>query len=152
MSFVVQKEKAQVLEAAWYVGKVVKVEDFKGKFGPSVRFTFELEGTEVEGFTVSGICSLPMKVGNKLDNWVRALGIEVLEENSFDLEQLYGMKAKIKVDKLETKDNKIYNNVIELSHYTVPAQVVKPVVATAAVAAPKVVASAAPAEAGEIKF
>jgi len=120
----VRKEKSVLIEPGLYDGKLVRVEEVKMKFGPSVKFTFEI--TNASGpVSVSGIASLPLRPGCKLDRWLRAFGVEILEDTDFDLEQLVGRYVKLLIGETEASDGKVYSNVIDIKPGIQPNQVIQ---------------------------
>lgn len=97
------------VEPGEYKAKLSELEEeLEGKFGPQVRFTFEiLDDEDYKGQTVRGWCSLKLDdegdftfwEGTKLWDWVAALrsGNTVATNEDFELDDLVGSTCRIMI-------------------------------------------------------
>ena len=95
-----------------FTARLVKVEEKEGKFGPLVRFTFEvLDDPENEGMQVTGQVSKKLTPDNKTSTWVLVLDPDFDLEigKVFDFEILVGRVCRILVE-----ESGEYHNVVKL--------------------------------------
>lgn len=88
----------------WYVAKFLEAESRQGKYGPYIRFVFELlngefeDGTSARGHRISSIHDAIIAPSKKLYKWVSVmLGREPKLDESFDLTAYYGEKFRVLV-------------------------------------------------------
>jgi len=86
-----------------YVAEVVKIESFQSEshpdWAPSIKFIFRVIEEPFFGGFASGLTVAEWNKGNKLDNWLIALGVETADIGAeLSSEQLRGQIAKIKVE------------------------------------------------------
>ena len=85
------------LESAEYEAVVVKATpmEAKGTMPASIRVMFKIEFPTCVAF-VSGFINQTFKSGDKTSNWLKNLGLAIID-NSFSFEQLKGKKCRIYV-------------------------------------------------------
>lgn len=92
----------RITESGNYVAQLVKIEEFKSKrhpeWSPSLRLIFRiLEEPFVGGFA-SGIVTTDWNPGNKLDEWLKALGVEdVATDEELDVMRLRGQLVSVSI-------------------------------------------------------
>lgn len=78
-----KKQYPRIDKPGRYVAEVVKVEQFQNKehpdWKPALRFVFRVLEEPFVGSFVSGLINPNWKIGNALDNWCSALGINGAE-------------------------------------------------------------------------
>jgi hypothetical protein len=119
-------------------------ENIEGKWGPCVRFVFKIVGGDYDNATASVLAKDDWSPGSKLDDIIRALGVEPLEfGENFDSENLKGKRALIYIESDE-KDGKIHNNVTKYRAVKIGTPVAKPAAPSASAAPAAPVAPATP--------
>lgn len=96
-----------------YVVELAAVESRDGKFGPALDFRFRIVDGEFANTEVTGLVSASLQPGNKLDKYLRALGINTLEVGQeLDVESLVGSRAHAYVTPTPgKKEGQVFNNV-----------------------------------------
>jgi len=116
-----QASEYVVVENGYYEARFIKAEQKQGKFGPIFSLSFEiLNNEDYSGVNVTGVVTAVYSPGNKLCQWITALGAPVLEpDEEFDIETLYNKKVKVAIENTEVtgKDNTVrtYSNVVSVS-------------------------------------
>lgn len=86
-----------------YIAEVFKVEEFSSEkhpeWGPSIKFSFKILEEPFVGSIVTGLVNSQWRPDNKLDKWLRGLGINASEIGAeIEPSQLKGIKARILVE------------------------------------------------------
>jgi hypothetical protein len=144
--FKMEEQEQNLVEDGEYVGELADVVEVNGKHGPCVRFVFNIVGGEVEGLQTSILVGQKLSPGNKLDNVLRALGVEPLEiGEQANTDSLIGRRARIYVEQsVNNATGKTYSNITKIKSLKT---VVKTVHATPASQVP---AAAVPAPTSQV--
>ena len=144
------KEEYVAPEEGVYNAEVSKVEMFVSEkhpeYGTSIKFVFRLLDEPYTSTNVNGLVNASWKPGNKLDKWLRALGLENADVGSEVNPSVFvGRKAQVTLEKNPKNDfiNVKMVHPMRATPATAPAAILVPVVVQAAAPAP-VAAPAAP--------
>lgn len=99
MVLIVKKEDYNKPEDGEYIAELVKIDEFKSpknpSFGTSFKFQFKILEAPYTNTVVSGLAPSTLKPGNKLDNWLSALGLTSNIGETIDVESLVGRQVRI---------------------------------------------------------
>lgn len=113
MAIIVEIPRQKVIEEGDYMAVLKDVQELQGKYGPILRFWFEITEPGYET-TVSGICSKNARTPkSKLFRWLVALGADLRSE-TIDISSLIGASAIITVSSVTTPDGEEYLNVVDV--------------------------------------
>jgi len=113
MAIIVEIPRQKVIEEGDYMAILKDVQELQGKYGPILRFWFEITEPGYET-TVSGICSKNARTPkSKLFRWLVALGADLRSE-TIDISSLIGASAIITVSSVTTPDGEEYLNVVDV--------------------------------------
>jgi hypothetical protein len=95
----------------WYVAEFLNAEMNAGKFGPYIKFTFQLcngnfeDGTSAKGHKVTAIQDAVLSPSKKLWKWASVmLGRDLKVDENFDMTTFFGEKYRILIkDKQQKK-------------------------------------------------
>ena len=117
VTFLITEEQSKPIRPGLYRAQVLEYEIIQAKYGPTVRITFQLVGSDI---TVTGLCSAPrngkITTGMKLANWISAILNAPLNAGAVvDLDMLIGKECVVQVVNNIGLDSNgkqvIYNNV-----------------------------------------
>lgn len=150
--------KYDPIEENYYVGTLNGIKEIQGKFGPSLRFSFAIEG--FENVVASILLNPNLRPGTKLDLALRACGYNTDIGDALETEEIVamGLKARVFVESNANAEGQVFYNVRKIKpinspvgapvtpvavHAAAPARVAPPV--APATPAPRVARVATPA-------
>lgn len=117
MVLVIEIPKQKIIEDGDYIAELKNVEEIQGKYGPMLRFVFDViePGYETR---VTGICSKYVTPKSKLFRWLNALEAD-FSQPQIDLHSLIGKKCIITVSLAVGPDGMEYLNVVDVKRYNI---------------------------------
>lgn len=109
-----RKEEYEKIEDGEYIAELTEVKENVTKtpspYGPSLRFSFKLLEQPYIGRFVGGLTTASWKAGNKLDDWLTALGVDgsTVVGTELPAERVVGAKVRVYV---ETNPKSNFTNV-----------------------------------------
>lgn len=115
MVLVIEIPRQKIIEDGDYIAELKNVEEIQGKYGPMLRFVFDViePGYETR---VTGICSKYVTPKSKLFRWLNALEAD-FSQSQIDLHSLIGRKCIITVSLAVGPDGMEYLNVVDVKRY-----------------------------------
>lgn len=109
----VQAYVPELIETGWYKARIKAITPEEGKFGPQLKWVFEIVAEPYAGQTLSAWVNQSMNTTGRLVLWgCAALGETVAtEDTEFDTEDCVGRVVEIQVTEKTGKDGKVYNKV-----------------------------------------
>ena len=99
-----RKEEYEKIEDGEYIAELTEVKEnitkMPSPYGPSLRFSFKLLEQPYIGRIVGGLTTASWKAGNKLDEWLKALGVEgsAVVGTELPAEKVVGAKVRVYVE------------------------------------------------------
>lgn len=99
-----RKEEYEKIEDGEYIAELSEVKEnvtkVPSQYGPSLRFSFKLLEQPYIGRLVSGLTTASWKAGNKLDDWLTALGIDgsTVVGTELPAERVLGAKVRVYIE------------------------------------------------------
>ena len=113
MSIKIEMTKYEAVDPGIYPGKITSIDEEEGKFGPQIKFTFELETDNGDQKTLIGWTSKRFSKKSKLYSWTTSL-LGVLPDNyTFDSDDLIGKEVLLVVGLRHGTDGVTLFNSIE---------------------------------------
>lgn len=98
MALQIKQTHYELLPVGEYVAKISAIEADDGKFGPQVKFEFEIQGGNYAGQTLLSWASAKFSPRSKLYGWSRAaLGGDILPDYDFNSDDLLGRPVMVTV-------------------------------------------------------
>jgi hypothetical protein len=114
MAIIVEVPKQKMIEEGEYVAVLRDVQEAQGKYGPILKFWFEITEPGYET-TVSGICSKSAaSPRSKLFRWLIALGADLSRLETVDVTSFIGTTVVVTVSAVTTSDGDEYLNVVDV--------------------------------------
>jgi hypothetical protein len=113
MAHQVRMRKFEPIPNGLYPAVFKSFEETKTRYGMSYFFYFEITaqvGNIAPGQSVRGLVSPQLTPKSKLARWIRAMGIEMQENDTLDLDTLIGRQVVVEVEQVISKDQ-VYSNV-----------------------------------------
>ena len=122
MGIQIQAQKYECLPTGVYPAVVSEIEASDGKFGPQLRFRFEVLAGDYEGRRLTAWCSAVLSPKSKLNRWaVAILGPEAIPaDGMLDTDDLLNQKCVIELVTEEGKDGGQFNKVREVKPWRAP--------------------------------
>ena len=113
MGIHIKQSHYEALPNGEYVAQIAAIEEEASKFGPQLRFTFDLAAPDLVGRTMTGWCSAKFSPKSKLFLWTQAaLGATALGATTeFDSEVLLERIVRLDVVTVQRPDGSTYNKI-----------------------------------------
>ena len=118
MGITIPQTQYEVLPVGEYPAIVADVEEVEGKFGPQLKFTFNLIGEHV-GTLMTGWCSRSFNTKSKLYSWTQAIfgGADIPQEWAFDSDKILKRKVVLVLIKRKGENDSEFNKIDQLLPY-----------------------------------
>jgi hypothetical protein len=118
MTLTIKQTRFQLLPIGEYTAKITDIDADDGKFGPQVRFEFEIQGGDYSGQTLLAWASATFSPRSKLYAWTRAaLGSDILPDYDFNSDDLLGRMVMVTVVIRPNDDGAEFNRVENIRPY-----------------------------------
>ena len=108
MALFVRHQEHRPVPEGIYIARVDSIEAYSHpEYGESIKWGFTLQDSRVEinGSTVSAMCSTKTSPKSKLTAWLQAFGIFLEIDQQFDVETLLGQICRVRVKNRTTVKN-----------------------------------------------
>lgn len=129
MAHQVRMRKFEPIPNGLYPAVFKSFEETKTRYGMSYFFYFEITaqvGNIAPGQSVRGLVSPQLTPKSKLARWIRAMGIEMQEDDTLDLDTLIGRQVVVEIEQVISKDQ-VYSNVKDVKSVQAMAAFQQPV-------------------------
>lgn len=136
MGIKVKQTRIELLPEGAYEATIGDIEAAEGRYGPQLKFTFNL--LEPQGKTLSGWCSQSFNVKSKLYAWARAAfgGRDIPPGWDLDCDKLLDRRVLLVVGKEKGTDGTEFNKIKDLLPIGTPRIVQAPSAPQPAIEAP----------------
>ena len=119
--------KYDPIEENYYVGTLTGIKELPGKFGPSLRFSFKIEG--FDNVVASILLGFNLRPGTKLDLALRACGYNTDVGDALETDEIVamGLKARVFVESNANAEGQVFYNVRKIKSISAPNTVTAPV-------------------------